>query len=89
MPKAAMARGCLWCLTLPDKLLKAQALANRVMSSKPLQQARSGPVPFQPAALDDRLFPHEEWSRLLERCWREQGRSRVRSSFSGRLRTLA
>jgi GntR family transcriptional regulator/MocR family aminotransferase len=30
-------------------------------------------VPFQPAALDDRLFPHEEWAKLLERCWREQG----------------
>jgi GntR family transcriptional regulator/MocR family aminotransferase len=58
---------------LPDKLLKAHGLeAGHVF--EPLQRAARAVVPFQPAALDDRLFPHEEWARLLERCWREQGR---------------
>ncbi|MEE4237419.1 MAG: PLP-dependent aminotransferase family protein [Anderseniella sp.] len=40
---------------------------------RPLPASRAAVAPFQPAALDGRLFPHEEWSRLLERCWREQG----------------
>lgn len=42
---------------------------------RPLPPDRVAVAPFQPAALDSRLFPHEEWSRLLERCWREQGRT--------------
>ena len=42
---------------------------------RPLPQGGNAVAPFQPAALDSRLFPHEEWSRLLERCWREQGRT--------------
>jgi GntR family transcriptional regulator/MocR family aminotransferase len=71
---------------LPDKLLKAQGLeAGHVF--EPLQRAARAVVPFQPAALDDRLFPHEEWAKLLERCWREQGRDRLQSTCSGRPRT--
>lgn len=57
---------------LPDSVLKS-AGPQTGYTMTPLHQPRSGPVPFQPAALDDRLFPHEAWSKLLERCWREQG----------------
>ncbi len=57
---------------LPEKLL-SPGTPRPGHVFRPLRANRAAVVPFQPAALDDRLFPHQEWSRLLERCWREQG----------------
>lgn len=59
---------------LPDNILKSSR-PQAAHTITPLPRCKAGAMPFQPAALDDRLFPHEEWSKLLERSWREQGPS--------------
>ncbi len=56
---------------LPETVLKAGA-NQQASEFVTLNEGDHAAVPFQPAALDHRLFPHAEWARLLERSWREQ-----------------
>jgi GntR family transcriptional regulator/MocR family aminotransferase len=54
---------------LPDTLLKIAGF-DEPFDIHPIETGRSSPVPFQPAAHDARLFPHNEWAKLLEQNWR-------------------
>ena len=54
---------------LPDTSLKTAGFGEP-FEIHPIETGRSSPVPFQPAAHDDRLFPHNEWAKLLEQSWR-------------------
>jgi GntR family transcriptional regulator/MocR family aminotransferase len=59
---------------LPDHLL--QARRSEVGAAGPAESPLAPPVPvrpFQGAAPDLSLFPHREWSRLLDRLWRDPG----------------
>ena len=54
---------------LPDTSLKIAGF-DEPFEMRPIETGRSSPVPFQPAAHDVRLFPHDEWAKLLEQTWR-------------------
>ncbi|MGN6187542.1 MAG: PLP-dependent aminotransferase family protein [Conexibacter sp.] len=72
--------------SLPDELLKAHAVSvasqgagpstpglsrrGALLAATPVTHASTGPRPFRPAvpALD--VFPLQEWSRVVARCWR-------------------
>jgi len=54
---------------LPDTSLKIAGF-DEPFDILPIKTGRSSPVPFQPAAHDARLFPHDEWAKLLEQNWR-------------------
>jgi GntR family transcriptional regulator/MocR family aminotransferase len=54
---------------LPDTSLKIAGF-DEPFEMRPIETGRSSPVPFQPAAHDARLFPHDEWAKLLEQTWR-------------------
>ncbi|MGI9511673.1 MAG: PLP-dependent aminotransferase family protein [Anderseniella sp.] len=54
---------------LPDTSLKITGY-DEPFDIRPIESGRPGPVPFQPAAHDARLFPHQEWAKLLEQAWR-------------------
>ncbi len=54
---------------LPDTSLKIAGF-DEPFDIQPIETGRSSPVPFQPAAHDARLFPHDEWAKLLEQNWR-------------------
>ena len=55
---------------LPDTSLKIAGFGEP-FEIHPIDKGRSSPVPFQPAAHDARLFPHDEWAKLLEQTWRK------------------
>ncbi|MEO1159940.1 MAG: PLP-dependent aminotransferase family protein [Pseudomonadota bacterium] len=55
---------------LPDTSLKIAGFGEP-FEIHPIGTGRSSPVPFQPAAHDARLFPHDEWAKLLEHTWRK------------------
>lgn len=54
---------------LPDTSLKIGGF-DKPFEIRPVRKATQSPVPFQPAAHDTRLFPHEEWAKLLDQTWR-------------------
>lgn len=54
---------------LPDTSLKIAGF-DEPFDIHPIETGQSSPVPFQPAAHDARLFPHDEWAKLLEQTWR-------------------
>lgn len=54
---------------LPDTSLKITGY-DEPFEIRPIDKGRSAPLPFQPAAHDARLFPHQEWAKLLEQAWR-------------------
>ncbi len=54
---------------LPDTSLKIAGF-DEPFEIHPIETGQPAPVPFQPAAHDARLFPHDEWARLLEQSWR-------------------
>lgn len=54
---------------LPDTSLKIAGF-DEPFEIVPVENGQAAPAPFQPAAHDARLFPHDEWSKLLEQTWR-------------------
>ncbi|MEM9472244.1 MAG: PLP-dependent aminotransferase family protein, partial [Pseudomonadota bacterium] len=54
---------------LPDTSLKITGY-DEPFEIRPIEKGRPAPLPFQPAAHDGRLFPHQEWAKLLEQAWR-------------------
>ena len=54
---------------LPDTSLKIAGF-DEPFEIRPIEIGRPAPAPFQPAAHDARLFPHDEWAKLLEQSWR-------------------
>ncbi len=62
-------RGLFVAPHLPDTSLKIAGF-DEPFEIHPIETGRSSPAPFQPAAHDARLFPHDEWAKLLEQSWR-------------------
>ena len=58
--------GVFVCAHIPDPSLTAPPRARGATAPQPF-----GPRPFQPAAPDQDLFPHDEWARMLLRAWRD------------------
>jgi GntR family transcriptional regulator/MocR family aminotransferase len=58
--------GVFVCAHIPDPALKAPPHP-RPTAAPPSQRPR----PFQPAAPDLDLFPHDDWARMLLRAWRD------------------
>ncbi len=54
---------------LPEEVLQASTVGIMVPNDEPLP-APHPMRPFQPAAPDLELFPHADWSKLMERVWR-------------------
>ena len=54
---------------LPDTSLKIGGF-DKAYEFRPIETIAGSPVPFQPAAHDARLFPHDEWAKLLDHTWR-------------------
>jgi len=54
---------------LPDTSLKIGGF-DKPFEIRAIKKGAGSPVPFQPAAHDARLFPHDEWAKLLDQTWR-------------------
>lgn len=63
-------RGLFVVSDLPDAVLNMRPRF-QPEPLEPLGPVAAAPRPFQPAAVDARLFPHAEWAKLLERSWRD------------------
>ncbi len=56
---------------LPDSALKASPAPQPIKLDK-LVRSQRRELPFRPGAHDQRLFPHAEWARLLQKCWQSE-----------------